>query len=151
MNTANPETYTPRALQAKLQSGLSKLPEEEFVMNQPTKSPKRSRFSCRGRTERAGAQLVLLGATAPAAPADTLTAWQERRLFHPSEVQLHNERQGRIFIYDGLSDKIAQKAVDEEFDRVQHMMFTNTIVTDETSEPVRDDETGDIAQEEDGC
>lgn len=120
-------------------------------MNQLIKSAKGWRVSRRGQVAWAGALVVLLGATAPGAPADPLTDWQERRLFHPSELELHNERQGRIFIYDGLSDKIAQRAVDEQFHRVQHMMFTNTIVTDDTGEPVRDEETGDIAQEEDGC
>ena len=151
MNTANTQIYTQRVLQAKLQCGFSRLPQEDFVMNQPTRSAKRRRLSRRARIVWAGALLVFMGATAPAAPADPLTDWQQRRLFHPNEVQLHNERQGRIFIYDGLSDKLAQRAVDEQFHRVEHMMFTNTIVTDQTGEPVRDEETGDIVQEEDGC
>ena len=151
MNTANPQSNTPRVLQAQFHSDLSNFPQEDVVMNPLTKSAKRSRVSRRVQVAWAGALLVLLAATAPAAPADPLTDWQERRLLHPSEVELHNERQGRIFIYDGLSDKIAQRAVDEQFHRVQYMMFTNTIVTDNTGEPIRDEETGDIAQEEDGC
>lgn len=116
-----------------------------------TTSTTRQRSSGRKRAERAWIVLLLLGFTAPGAFADPVSEWQQRRLFQPTDVQLHNERQGRIFIYDGLSDKVAQRAVDEQFNRVEHMMFINTTVTDESGNPVRDEETGEIVREDDEC
>lgn len=76
--------------------------------------------------------------------------WQVKRLFSPNEAQRQNERNGRIFIYDSLTDTVAQQAVDEQFERVENMMFINTIVTDEAGEPVPDPETG-APQTDDGC
>lgn len=50
--------------------------------------------------------------------------WQERRLFQPTTQQLQQERQGQVFIYDGLEQDTVQKAMDANFDRIQNMMFT---------------------------
>jgi len=44
-----------------------------------------------------------------------------------------------------------QRALNEEFDRVEHMMFIRTKKTDEQAAIQRDTETGAVEYEDDGC
>ena len=88
----------------------------------------------------------LAGAAEPAA-----NSWQMTRLFQPTQADLNREKQGRIMIYDGLTDKTVERVLDEQFDRVETMMFTSVVVTDDSGEPERDTDTGEIITEEDGC
>ncbi len=83
--------------------------------------------------------------------ANSSENWQMTRLFHPSEANLASENKGRIIIYSGLTDKTVDKALDENFDRINAMMFTKTIKTDEAGNPLRDPETGEVMTEDDGC
>lgn len=94
--------------------------------------------------------LVISGATYASQVLDS-DSWQIQRLFHPTAAELTSEVNGSIMIYDGLTDKIAARALDEQFDRIGAMMFTRTVVTDETDAPIRDQETGEYITEEDGC
>lgn len=77
--------------------------------------------------------------------------WQRKRLFEPTARQIALEQKGKVFVYVGLTDRDVAKALEEEFDRVDSMMFANTIVTDEEGEPKRDEETGGVVVEDDGC
>lgn len=77
--------------------------------------------------------------------------WQMTQLFQPTPADLKREAKGRIMIYDGLTDKTVERALDEQFDRVETMMFTSVVVTDDSGEPTRDTDTGEIITEEDGC
>jgi hypothetical protein len=54
-------------------------------------------------------------------------------------------------IYDGMRSADVEKALDEAFDRIDSMMFVNTVVTDTEGAPVHDPETGQLVVEEDGC
>ena len=80
-----------------------------------------------------------------------LSDWYRQQLFDPGETQLAMEARGRVTIYDGLRDTDVQRALDEQFDRIDSMMFTGTVVTDEDGEPLRDEETGEVLVENDGC
>jgi hypothetical protein len=95
---------------------------------------------------------LLAGFTAAAtADEDRMRNWQLSLLFSPGEQQLKVEDKGRVMIYDGLYSADINRALDNQFDRIEHMMFTNTIVTDESGEPRRDPQTGLLLVEEDGC
>ena len=65
--------------------------------------------------------------------------WQKRRLFDPTPAELAQEAEGRVFIYDGLSDTAVDQALSEQFDRMQHMMFIRTKVTSPTGDVIDDD------------
>ena len=77
--------------------------------------------------------------------------WQIKQLFQPGKYRDSQEKQGRVFIYAGLKSSDVMRALDEHFDRMQSMMFTGTVVTDDSGAPLRDPETGGLVVEEDGC
>ncbi|MDH5470573.1 MAG: hypothetical protein OEX75_08270 [Gammaproteobacteria bacterium] len=85
----------------------------------------------------------------------TVTAadsWQEKLLFNPTpaQIEMENERQ-RIMIYNGLTDVQVMQAMEQQFDRVEHMMFTGTVITDSQGEVEINPETGKARVEDDGC
>jgi hypothetical protein len=88
--------------------------------------------------------LALPGLAAAADARQTTRAWQERRLFEPSEGQLAQEQRGQVFIYDGLDSGKVQQAMDEQFDRIENMMFTRIHHLPPTA-------TGPVMVEDDGC
>lgn len=77
--------------------------------------------------------------------------WQMARLHTPTKVQRASEQRKQVFIYQGVTDKEVDKAMDAHFDRIEWMMFTNVIVTDESGVAVRDPETGAVITEGDDC
>ncbi len=91
-------------------------------------------------------------ATAPAkAEQPSHDAWQHNLLFAPSPEQVEIEKRGRVVIYDGLRDIDIDRAMDEQFHRVQSMMFVRTVVTDAQGVPAADPETGMRIIEDDDC
>ena len=52
--------------------------------------------------------------------------WQQRRLFTPSPNELQQEAAGRIFIYDGMMEADLDHALDDQFQRLESMMFIRT-------------------------
>lgn len=90
-----------------------------------------------------------LSAASVPAPAGE-NAWQTRSLFEPSQNQRQLEERGRIMIYDGLRDLTIERVLDSQFDRIQNMMFTRIIRTDNTGNPLRDSK-GQVLVEDDGC
>ncbi len=84
--------------------------------------------------------------------ANAADSWQERMLFNPPPAQLEMEKtRHRIMIYEGLKDIQVAHAMENQFERIEHMMFTGTVVTDDRGEPVIDPETGVARVEDDGC
>ena len=97
--------------------------------------------------------LGMVGAPAQAESLAMLTgedSWQTRNLFEPSRNQRALEEKGRITIYDGLRETMVNQALDSQFNRIQNMMFTRIIRTDNDGEPLRD-ATGEVVVEDDGC
>ena len=85
------------------------------------------------------------------ANAGDLHDWYTHRLFEPTLLQLQQEHRGRVQIYDGLSDAEVNRALDEQFERIESMMFTGVVVTDSEGRPLHDAETGEVVVENDGC
>ena len=88
--------------------------------------------------------LALPGMAAAADARQITTTWQERRLFEPTESHLAQEQRGQVFIYDGLDISKVQRAMDEQFDRIDNMMFTRIHYPSPTG-------TGPAQVEDDGC
>lgn len=94
---------------------------------------------------------LLQGSVAACEDASPMRAWQLALLFNPGEQQLHLEEKGRVVIYDHLKSSDIERAFDEQFDRIESMMFVSTVLTDESDQPLRDQETGAYMVEDDGC
>ncbi|NWG39463.1 MAG: hypothetical protein HXY27_05805 [Hydrogenophilaceae bacterium] len=79
-----------------------------------------------------------------------LHQWQLRRLNQPTERERAQEIAGGIYIYDGLTDKEVDHALDRHFDRIENMMFMGTIKTLPTGD-IQRDEKGNAVTESGGC
>lgn len=77
--------------------------------------------------------------------------WQLQKLLDPTPWELALEDAGRVYIYDGLKDSDIEYAMDAQFDRIAHMMFVRTVVTDDSDRPLRDQITGNFVVEDDDC
>lgn len=84
-------------------------------------------------------------------PAMAAGSWQQKQLFEPDETQLKRESMGRVTIYSGFTDVQVAQAIDQQFDRVEHMMFVGTVVTASDGEPKTDERSGGVQTEDDGC
>lgn len=94
--------------------------------------------------------LVLAAGTlmcaAPAGAAEdsaqtNLEQWSLRRLNEPTERERAHERQGNVYIYDGLTDRDVDLALNRHFDRIEYMMFVGTRRTDPSGTAPSDAET----------
>jgi hypothetical protein len=110
---------------------------------QPFQNPRQACFVALGL----GAFFAFSGVAAAADVSEI----ELRRLLEPTQAELAAEAKGRIYIYDGLRDVDVQRALDEEFERVDSMMFIRTVKTDAAGEVQRDADTGEVAYEDDGC
>jgi len=75
-------------------------------------------------------------------PAKAVDEYQYKVLFSPSADILEAEARGRIMIYDGLHYTTVARAMDEQFNRIENMMFVGTLI---------EQEDGELEVEEDGC
>ena len=55
-----------------------------------------------------------------------LEQWLLRRLTQPTEHERAHEREGNVYIYDGLTDREVDQALSAHFDRIEYMMFLGT-------------------------
>lgn len=94
---------------------------------------------------------AVFASTLSAAPGADVSDYELRRLFAPTEAELAQEHDGRIYIYEGLRDVEIRRAMREEFERVEHMMFIREKRTDEHGEVKTDPATGEDLVEDDGC
>jgi len=88
---------------------------------------------------------LLFGAllSAPVTAAGPDGSYQLGLLFDPSDSQLRAESRGRVMIYDRLDSEDVDRALETQFDRIEHMMFTRT----RSEQP---DGKG-IVEDDDGC
>lgn len=75
-------------------------------------------------------------------PSRAYDEYQFKVLFAPSAEMLDAEARGRVMIYDGLRYATVTRAMDEQFDRIENMMFVGTVI---------EQEDGELDVEEDGC
>jgi len=75
-------------------------------------------------------------------PAQAMDNYQYKTLFTPGDYTLKAEAKGRIMIYDGLTSKTIDKAMDEQFNRIENMMFISII---------HEQDNGEYYVEDDGC
>jgi len=68
--------------------------------------------------------------------------FQQKVLLSPTNSQLKAEKRGHIMIYDGLDNAVVERAFDEQFDRIEHMMFVRTR---------KAEMDGEFSYEDDGC
>lgn len=95
--------------------------------------------------------LLLLQIMSTDTRADQQTNWYLALLFEPTTAQMQQESGGRVQIYSGLRDIDVSRALDEQFDRIEYMMFTGTIMTNASGDVLTDPETGELLVENDGC
>ena len=67
-------------------------------------------------------------------------SYQKRVLFSPGPEILRAEAAGRVMIYDGLSNQTVEKALDDQFGRIENMMFIRTVYTLQNGEEEVDDD-----------
>lgn len=60
--------------------------------------------------------------------------YQIKVLFNPSKSDLEAEAKGRVMIYDSLKNESVDKALNEQFGRIDHMMFVRTQYLQESGE-----------------
>jgi hypothetical protein len=94
---------------------------------------------------------LMLAVATGAVFAANVSENEKRRLFEPTPSELQEEAAGRIYIYEGLTDRDIQRAMEEEFNRVESMMFIRVKPTDEKGEVLKDEETGEDVTYDDGC
>jgi len=87
------------------------------------------------------AAILLIGSTM-ATSSYAFEDYYQKILFEPSEAVLEAEARGRVTIYDGLHYATVMRAMDEQFNRINNMMFVGTVI---------EQEDGEFSVEEDGC
>ena len=65
--------------------------------------------------------------------------WQQKMLMDPPEYLLMAEAGGRVMIYDGMPIEAVERAMDAQFERIDHMMFTRIRHATQNGEKVEDD------------
>jgi len=67
---------------------------------------------------------TILNGTVQAAVA---SEWDRKLLFSPSSSLLEKEKAGSVTIYDGVLSSDVDRAMDQQFDRMESMMFVRTL------------------------
>ena len=83
--------------------------------------------------------LFVLAALPPQAAAEE-NGYMREMLDSPSSSVLSAEAKGRVTIYDGLRDETVERALDQQFERMQNMMFIRTQHQQEVGDYQADDD-----------
>lgn len=65
--------------------------------------------------------------------------WQMKQLLAPSQGQLERESEGDIVIYTDLHEETVDLAMNEQFDRIENMMFVRMVRTVDGEDETDDD------------
>lgn len=84
-------------------------------------------------------------------PDKALHDWQVQRLMEPAPRDIEKEQKGNVYIYDGLTEREVDTALNTQFHRIQNMMFMGTVKTDARGEPLQDAKSGQYIQESGSC
>ena len=84
--------------------------------------------------------VLVSGLSMASIPASAVDSYQQRVLFSPSAEILQAEARGRVMIYDGLKNETVEKALDNQFDRIENMIFVRTVHIQENGEFEVDDD-----------
>ena len=87
-------------------------------------------------------KLIISGLLVASSSVYAEDSYQLKVLFTPSESILVAEAQGRVMIYDGLKSETVDLAMNEQFERIENMMFVRTLNVQEE---------GGYEPEDDGC
>ena len=104
-----------------------------------------------GKSNMKALPVYVLAAASSMAFAADVSDIELRRLFEPTAAELTAEASGRIYIYEGLRDIDVERAMGEEFKRVESMMFIRTKKTTETGGIAKDPGKGTATVQDDGC
>jgi len=86
--------------------------------------------------------------------AQASSKYNERLIKRLVELAAHPERSGnpyRLVIVDGFRDVDVDAFLNTHFENIQHVMFTNVIVTDKQGKPKHDKRTGGVLVADDDC
>ncbi len=72
----------------------------------------------------AAALLLTVVAGSAHATVDARGGFQMNMIYNPSPAVLERERKGFVFIYDGFTNQEVESIMDEQFERIEAMMFT---------------------------
>ncbi len=68
---------------------------------------------------------ALMTSLGPVHAAD-LEGYQQNLLLNPSASQLKAEARGRVMIYDQMENDTVELALNQQFERIENMMFVRT-------------------------
>lgn len=92
-------------------------------------------------TRGAAALLIYLSVTGLSiASTSNAEDWQRNQLLNPSAGQLAAEKRGRVAIYDGLHESTVDTALDNQFGRIENMMFIRVARTSPNGDEWVDDD-----------
>ena len=83
---------------------------------------------------------LLITITTPALASDS---YQHKMLFTPNTGMLMAENKGRIMIYDGMNSDVIDVALNEQFDRIENMMFVRVVNVQADGEEIVDEDDCD--------
>ena len=85
------------------------------------------------------AALLVVVALPPQALAEEVS-YTQQMLESPSQAVLSAEEKGRVTIYDGVKNETVERALDQQFQRIDSMMFIHTQHQQESGEYAADDD-----------
>ena len=74
-----------------------------------------------------------------------------RRLLEPTPAEVRAEQEGRIYIYDGLKEEDIARAIEEQFNRVDSMMFIRVQPTPVPPTPGKGGDPSPVYYQNDDC